>query len=173
MAVNTPTASAKQEFDPILPQGMHRMGMAELKHLCVDSFQGSRTRTRIWGGLSFVIDKLLQYQVEADVWLNGSFLTKKQDPEDVDLVLCIKIEVYDQAPSEAKDAIDWINDNLKKVHFCDSYRFFMYPPSHKLHTVGEQLHAYWLDQFGTNYAGDEPKGIALIELRPKKKRIRP
>ena len=148
---------------------MHPMSMADLKRLCVDAFPGSPTRTRIWNGFAFVIDKLLQCEVEADVWLNGSFMTERTDPQDADLVLCIRAEVYENGTTQTKEAIDWINDNLRGAHLCDSYRFFVYPANDPLYGDGESDRSYWLNQFGKTYAKDQPKGIAVIELRPRRK----
>lgn len=72
-------------------------------------------------------------------------------------------DFYDNAQSEQWDAIDWINDNLKTSHHCDSYVFVEYPQGHILFSEGEDDRKYWLKQFGMSRK-DVPKGMALIRL---------
>jgi hypothetical protein len=112
-------------------------------------------------GLEEVIKELNRMQVPAEIWIDGSFLTEKIDPEDVDIVLRIESHVYDNGTAEQQQIIDWVAGNLKASHHCDSYVFYEYPDTHPAHAVGEWMHAYWLRQFGFSRA-DDFKGMARI-----------
>ncbi len=37
-----------------------------------------------------IIDRLSQYGIRGDLWVNGSFLTRKIDPSDSDVVLFVR-----------------------------------------------------------------------------------
>ena len=113
-------------------------------------------------GLEQVIKELDRVKVSTDIWVNGSFLTEKIDPEDVDIVLRMEGAVYDQGTSEQQQVIDWIAGNLKVSHSCDSYVFYEYPDGDPLHDLGEWMHAYWLRQFGFSRE-DDFKGLARLK----------
>jgi hypothetical protein len=158
-------SSGKVEYPPLLSVGFHEMTVKEVRTLCVDRFPLSKKRDDIMTKLESVIDTLRKEKVEADVWVDGSFLTEKIDPEDSDILLHVQGDFYDNAAPEQRKAIDWVNSNLKATHLCDSYVHFEYPKGHVWHATGEWMKAYWIKQFGFSRPPDEEfKGMALIRL---------
>ena len=113
--------------------------------------------------LERIIDSLSRVSVVADVWVDGSFLTEKVEPEDSDIVVCIQHHVYENGTPDQRDAIDWINTNLKTTLLCDSYVHVEYPVGHPLRATGEWMHAYWIKQFGFSRS-EAFKGMALIKV---------
>ncbi len=155
--------SAKPEFPPLLPVGRHLMSLEELRALCVDRFPLSTTRDKITGGLQSVVDRLLISKISGELWVDGSFVTEKTDPVDVDIVLRIPAEAYENGTDKQRKAIDWLNGDLKDSHYCDSYCFMEWPPSHPLYWYGEYMYTYWMKWYGFS-RGEEMKGIAVIPL---------
>ena len=99
--------------------GWHEMTIADLRKLCVDSFPSSTTRVYIVTGLEFVVGKLISSKLSVDIWVNGSFLTSKINPEDSDIVLRIQVDVYNGWTEEQRSVIDWMaNDDLKTPYHC-------------------------------------------------------
>ena len=113
--------------------------------------------------LEAIIDALLKENVKADVWVDGSFLTQKIDPEDSDILLHVEGDFYDNATPEQRRVIDWVKSNLKATHLCDSYVYFEYPSNHPFGALSEWLRAYWIRQFGFSRKV-EMKGMALVRL---------
>ena len=106
----------------------------------------------------------LGYMREGEVWINGSFLTEKMNPEDVDLVLLITAEFYENGTEEQRKTVDWLNSNLKDLYSCHSYLLMEWPKGHSQYWIGQYYHSYWMKQFGFS-RGDEMKGIAVIALQ--------
>ena len=139
------------------------MSIEELRQQCVDRFPLSTTRTEIMAGLAEVIGRLIQYQVAGELWVDGSFLTEKINPGDVDIVLRVQSSVYDDGTTEQRETIDWIGENLREYNLCDSYVFPEFPENDPNYILGKQRRDYWSNLFGYSRSRT-PKGIAVIEL---------
>ncbi len=114
-------------------------------------------------GLEQFIDHLLAANITADVWLDGSFLTEKIDPKDVDIVVRCNADQYDNGTAEQRAVLDWVIDNQKVSLKCDSYTLWDYPLGHPLRAEGEWWYSYWHVKWGFSREED-PKGIAVIVL---------
>ncbi len=139
------------------------MSIEVLRQQCVDRFPLSKTRAEIMVGLAEVIERLIQYRVVGELWVDGSFLTEKINPGDVDIVLRVPSSVYDDGTSEQREIVDWIYGNLREHNLCDSYMFYEFPEADPNYLLGEEMRDYWSKWFG--HSRDRtPKGIAVIEL---------
>jgi hypothetical protein len=148
----------------LLAAGFHPMSLVELRALCVDNFPSSKRRPKIMTGLEQVLALISATNLKADAWVDGSFLTEKDEPDDSDVVVRVTGAEEAAATPEQSAIMDWINDNdLKTQYFCDAYCFVEYEKSHPLGAVGEWCRAYWIRQFGFS-RDDEMKGLALITL---------
>lgn len=154
------------DLPPLLPTGFHSKSLAEIWDLCVTHFRGmSRTREGIMKGLEGIVDRLAKAGVAGEIWVNGSFLTEKIDPEDVDILLHVQADFYNAASNEVRDAIDWVDSNLKATHKADSYvwREHQWRPGDPDYWEADWDRSYWIRQFGFSRE-DEYKGMALIVL---------
>lgn len=141
------------------------MSVPELHKLCVDGFPLSTSRNDIMTGLKAVIQHLIDNGVKGSLWVDGSFMTQKIDPGDVDVVLQVEAAFRDTCGPEPATAMDWLSDNLKDSHRCDSYLFTFWPKGHGNYWLGEYAYAYWLRQFGyARKVGSALKGIAVVEF---------
>lgn len=131
--------------------------------MCVDAFPLSTSRGEIMNGLEGIVGKLNEVLVEGELWLDGSYLTEKINPADVDVVLRIRGEFYDEATPTQQAVIKLVGDNLKTPLMCDSYVFMEWEEAHPLHEWGRKLHAYWLMQWGQDRSG-APKGMVVLTL---------
>jgi hypothetical protein len=152
------------DFPCLYSVGFHQVSMADLEQTCVADFTLSVTRRGIMEGLTQFRDRLIAAKVAGEIWTDGSFLTEKIDPKDVDLVVRIDADVvYDNGTPEQRDAIDWVIANQKGTLKCDSYVLMEYPVGHPLHTEGQWWHAYWHKQWGFSRE-DDPKGIVVLTI---------
>ncbi|MBI4303798.1 MAG: hypothetical protein HY665_05625 [Chloroflexi bacterium] len=139
------------------------MNMNELRDLCVDRFPLSTTRPLITKGFEAVATELYHDDIKGEIWVNGSFVTEKMNPEDVDFVLRVPAEVYDNGSKSQRKRIDWLANDLKTQYHCDSYCFMEWPENHPNYWFGQYMHSYWMKQFGFSRR-NEMKGIAVIAL---------
>ena len=152
------------DFPCLFPVGFHRLSMVDLERICVLSFPLSNSRKAIMDGLVQFVQRMVDAKIPGDLWVDGSFLTEKIDPKDVDLVVVIDGDaVYDHGMLEQRDAIDWAIDNQKATLKCDSYVLMEYPVGHALHDEGKWNYSYWHRQWGFSRQDDQ-KGIVVISL---------
>lgn len=96
--------------DGHLPLGRHSASMGEVQAAFVDApaFKNSATRSACWEGLQTYLELWgrLETKIEASLngqrlikclWLAGSFISGKPDPNNVDLTLFVEAEVLDRA----------------------------------------------------------------------------
>jgi hypothetical protein len=157
------TPSNKPEFPSLLTIGRHDINLSDLRQLCVNHFPLSKTRSHIMAGLEKIIKKLKINGIKGEVWINGSFVTEKINPEDVDLVLRVSADFYDNATQKQRDTVDWLSSNLKNTYFCDTYFFMEWPEGHPNYWHGHLWYNYWMKQFGFS-RGNEMKGIPVLSL---------
>jgi hypothetical protein len=158
-----PPGLVTPDFPSLFPLGFHPLSLEEVARVCVDLFPLSGTRATLMHGLEQFVQHLVAAGVVCDVWIDGSFLTEKIDPADVDVIVRCDHTIYDAGTTEQRDALDWVIENQKVTLRCDSYALFNYTAGHPLHTEGEWWYSYWLVKWGFNRVED-PKGIAVISL---------
>lgn len=141
------------------------MSMAELRALCVDhaSFAKSTRRRMLMGEFEKVCQHLISCGVPGELWVDGSYVTEKIDPDDLDVVLRTSGEFYDAADTSTRDAIEQAHSILADPDLCHFFPHWEYLPTSPFHAIGVYQNAYWLKQwgFGRQHAY---KGIAVIQL---------
>ncbi|MGH6847122.1 MAG: DUF6932 family protein [Methylocella sp.] len=156
-------SSAPPDFPCLFPLGFHHLSMADLERVCVEFFPLSKTRRPIMDGLTEFMQRIVDAKVPGEMWANGSFLTEKIDPKDVDIIVRVNGTIYDNGTAEQRGAIDWAIANQKTTLNCDSYVLMEYPATHPLHVEGKWWYSYWHKQWGFSRE-DDPKGIVVISL---------
>ena len=68
--------------------------MENVEQVCVDPFSLSSTRPIICKGLDVLVTVLELCDVVGELWVDGSFLTEKINPKDVDVVLRVDGALY-------------------------------------------------------------------------------
>lgn len=77
----------KEDFPALLEPGLHRITTDRLFAVAVDAFPGNEKRESLYQSLSMWIASLGAAGVTGTLWLDGSFLTSKPEPSDIDIVL--------------------------------------------------------------------------------------
>jgi hypothetical protein len=75
------------EHAPLFPPGLHDVAEHELDNHFLSAFGESKTRPALIAGLRAFLKGLSRAGIAFEVWLDGSFCTKKIDPNDIDLVV--------------------------------------------------------------------------------------
>lgn len=155
----------KEEFPPLLDLGFHVMTLAELRSMCVTAFPLSKSRGQIMDGLEKFVDILRAEGTVGALWVDGSFMTQKLDPHDVDIVLSVQWSFYENGTAAQHAIVDLVAvADFKPDYFCDAYLLWEYSKDDELYAWGEWERAYWIRQFGFS-RGIDKKGMALIQLR--------
>lgn len=75
------------EFSPLLTPGIHPCSETDLAAITVTAYPASVRRSSLFGGLQAWLAELRAIGFTGRCWLDGSFLTEKQEPDDIDLVI--------------------------------------------------------------------------------------
>ena len=169
----------KPEWPPLLEPGLFPMTIEEVRAICVDAFPTSERRPLIMKGLLGVIGQLDASKINAEIWLDGSFLTKKIEPDDVDLVLVFNGEILESGTEKMTSLLVSFNDTgIFNQFYCHTFVCPQYPDSDDefLKEQCEKNLLYWKKLFGFSRGNDEGgnrvndgvyKGIALVSTPTK------
>jgi hypothetical protein len=115
-------------------------------------------------GLKTVYDLLIGAGVRGELWLDGSFLTEKVNPGDVDVLLRLQGEDCEEMTDDQRKAVCLLKDGNTKAELgVHGFVLFQYRPEHPHYWVGEYMYAYWMKQWGFARNEDQ-KGIAALSL---------
>ena len=114
-------------------------------------------------GLRAMVDRLVAVGIRGDLWIDGSFLTTKTDPDDVDIVLELSQATTDNPSKAQANILSWFASvdatdvrQKRSDYACDCYLFVAESG------VGPKRQ-YWLSQFGRDRHGNS-KGIAVLPI---------
>lgn len=147
-----------------LPAGRHEATEAEVEATFVNGFGSSTTRRPLferWRLVTQAMERLVAVQTQ---WVDGSYVTTKDDPRDIDVVSHFKGDDLDQLDDVAKTLLEGLvaGHTSRDLHSCDSYLIVEYPNGHLARPAYEATLRYWDQLFGTHRDGD-PKGY--VEVR--------
>lgn len=159
--------SSKFNGHGYLEAGVHPFDTIELEAHFVTSFPHSSTRSQILTGYRQHSLEIAAIVGSCDQYIDGSFVTNKNDPGDVDLVVLVDATVVDALPDDQKLKLKELVSGpaTKAKYLCDAYFCPIYPTGHPLSDHSRQQRKYWLGEFGYD-RNDVPKGIVHIKVAP-------
>jgi len=101
-----------------------------------------------------------QHAIPGEIWIDGSFLTEKLNPDDADIALLIARAAYQGLSfGQRRFFNDFRGTSLYDQFRIDNYGIVLDPTRPEDHW----MYAYWLRQFGFSRA-DEMKGILRVPV---------
>ena len=110
-------------------------------------------------------------------WIDGSYVTSKEAPEDVDLVTFIDVDICKKHekllnafkyPLSKENYKTGGNRQIGKEGYIDAYTVETYPPDHRHYFDYQCNRAYWLEEFSKASANRQgirhPKGFVEIKF---------
>ena len=125
-------------------------------------------------GFMAVYERLIQLEVRGELWVDGSFLTHKPEPGDIDFIVLVSHDDFFAAEGARKEFFDWLIDNddePKTVFACHTQLVLFADESHPQYESLENDKAHWKRIYGFSVATREPKGIAVVKLLENPKKI--
>lgn len=154
------------EFDTngyLKPYGLNKADYMILEEVFVNSFPESSTRKRIF-------EEYQQYNYQLHQllpngfwqWINGSFISKKLNPRDIDLVTFVDDSLFHQHEKQFASLREL---RYKGSRLIDGYFITVYPDNHPHNYIYHLDCADWLFRFST----PKPKGNkGFLEINFKK-----
>jgi hypothetical protein len=159
----------KPEFPPLLPAGLHPLSEADLETLTVTNFKASTRRPKLWRSLMRFCEELRDLGIApCRLWLNGSFLTEKVEPDDIDLIVEVGDAIYSGLGIDALMFIDSLAAQPFKPEPRKLNTFFLLDCTavHPEYTMYYLIRKAWERDFGHALLSKRPKGIAILEVGP-------
>jgi hypothetical protein len=159
-------AMAAHKFDhpPLLAPGRHFMTLNGIEALCVHPFNGTapERREKLFYALEQLVQEILLVKLRCTAFVDGSFLTEKPDPSDVDVLINIDEDVMNNLSSDQRILIDALNMEHYIV-FIDSLAFTTYHREHPYFGTALDIGNAG-DAYGLEHAGVWLKGIAVLRF---------
>jgi hypothetical protein len=142
------------EHEPLLAPGLHDFELHDIGNHFLSNFPNSSTRKNLIDGLNNYIGLLSVFGIPLEIWLDGSFTTKKTDPCDIDLVIFASVHDLNNLTVDGQRKFLGLTERHGIKHFfgCDV-----------LFSVKEDdgQRSYWRGWYGFDRL-ERPKGIARI-----------
>ena len=151
--------------DGLLPPGRMRVTEDEFHSMFVEAFPASKVREQLfdqWVRHRLALQSMLPLQAQ---WIDGSFVTDKVDPGDVDLVCMFDGPALDLVPpsTQAIAQLMLSGSSTKAIWGIDTYVLASYPEEHPNHEFYLMRRGYWDRWFG-RVRGDENATKGYLEV---------
>ena len=137
------------EFDirgNLFPYQKVRLSISEFKERFVDSFDAKTNRKSVFLSYeTYTYDFRRAITPKLTQWINGSFISNKVNPRDIDLVNLVEYSNFQE--NGLLNYETFINENSYKKYGIDAYLLVLYPKGHKLYSWSQSDLLYWNDWF--------------------------
>lgn len=132
----------------LVPEGGNESNVSELKKWFVDPFGEDSTRKELFKGFIKYNDDLksLLSGQSYEQWIDGSFISQKVNPKDIDLVSFID---YEEVERLEKELEIFIKSQGKSNYGVDGYVVRIYPEGHPNFVRTQSDKVYWRHWFST------------------------
>lgn len=97
------------------------------------------------------------------MWVDGSFLTEKDKPSDIDVTVFIDIDILNELTDEQKELVDKSNE-IGYIEGLDSFVITRYPRGHPMYGTEEDIAYSWHEVYGSENGKEWLKGFAVLML---------
>jgi hypothetical protein len=147
-------------YEPLLPKGDHVLTLEEVYSICVEAFhpQNARREKLFLRFTEFIIYfRGLGFKPQ-EIWIDGSFVTSKPEPGDIDLLIILHMGEVAMLPRDVQDKIftEFGSGPAKRNFECDAH----ISPS----TDSERID-YYLSLFRNFQKGSSFRKKGIIKLK--------
>ncbi|MDB5665255.1 hypothetical protein, partial [Cypionkella sp.] len=116
-----------EDHQAIFGPGRHHLDLDTIRELLVSPFKSTR-RFDLYSALFALSKELNTCNVRCELWLDGSFITQKPEPDDIDLSIMVDANEFDILEENGKALLEKIQFSDEKYLGClDSYLCIIYP----------------------------------------------
>lgn len=102
----------KVDWPPLLGPGRHYLNLSQIRETCVDTFHGQSFSARqiLFLELEQIFQELSVAKLPCQLRIDGSFVTEKEIPNDLDVLVAVEFDVMEKLNDEQRRIIDRCND---------------------------------------------------------------
>lgn len=154
VAYNEPT------YPPIFPPGFSEITVDALESLFVGPGLDTPLRRRLTDQLRTFVMELARLGVHGDIWIDGSYATRKPDPRDVDVVLSMTPVALQALGDEHREQLGYYGAEDGRPYVRRKWQVDFYI----MDATNHQHRSYYQKLFSNNPDQSAPKGIPFIQL---------
>jgi hypothetical protein len=139
------------------------MTLTEVWDRFVAPFDELPSRAAIYWQLEQVVQDILLAKLPCDVWLDGSLLTVKPEPGDLDITVVIDEEVIDSTDEIQSKLIDKLA-NAEYADGVDSFVFTRWRRDNQFFGTELDDLASWNEVYGAEHSKEWLKGFVVLRL---------
>lgn len=130
-----------------MPDRVISSSLEELKSVFVQEQQEQEIRSHLWDNFLLLVRKLLAdlNLAEMTAWINGSYTTRKRNPNDMDIVIFLPFGVLAHHETQLRSVYD--HQTLLASLHLDVYFVALFPEEHPNSFLTIADRAYWVDKF--------------------------
>ncbi|WP_257294591.1 hypothetical protein [Endozoicomonas sp. YOMI1] len=134
---------------------MHSITLSDMPELFVTPFKDPSRRAQLLSRFNAFLEKLKEFPVEMEIWIDGSFSTYKESPRDIDLLVVADVNGVNALSANQQRLFDVFDSNeaIRLRYDCDV--IFV--------TDLQEDHNLWKEIYGLD-RNDRPKGIPKIKI---------
>lgn len=145
------------EYPPILPPGFHDFTPADLEDRFVKPFPTSSTRSDLLGRFLALCSIFKRWGTQITLWMNGSFVTEKEQPDDIDVAFLLDSTLESSLNRTQKEELQDLTRRSIETKLRYGCHFFVIDPDEMKDRV------YWRGLFGFD-RDDVPKGVVRLKI---------
>lgn len=164
--MNSESVNSEHFFDTfgnLQPSVIQQWTLSNFQDTFVSDFGLNNSRETIFEQyFDYVSDLKRIFKVPFFQWVDGSFISQKLNPKDIDIVTFIDADIFLHSENRLR--------NIQKSFFplIDGYFVQTFPENHKRHPISQLDQAYWQDFFGKTRFNrakkQQTKGIIQLSL---------
>ncbi len=151
------------KFGNLTPYQAIEVDLDTLESYFVTAFPKSTTRKRLFENY---LRYIYRFQDEVfpffEQYINGSFVTKKENPKDIDIVTFLDYEVYQKRGDQVLDKFWTFSLEDEGI---DAYLVEDYPKNHSFYQKTLEKKIYWENLYIKNRNRNEPKDFLKITFQ--------
>lgn len=147
------------EYEPLFSPGFHEISLNDLENLFINIFVIKERREYLIKRLQDFLAQYSDIKLNSEIWIDGSFATKKPEPSDIDIVFFVdpnEVNNLSKVNQELLENLFGNHELIKSRYSLDVYFICKFDDAH------EKI--YWRGCFGFSRTGI-PKGIPVINYK--------
>lgn len=162
---------------PVLPPKAYTADLPAIQERFVVDFPGSKRRSMLFEGLARWVGDVQCFEVPLTVWIDGSFVEGKEDPDDVDLwTFADGVAFLAMTKNQQLDFLDLVmgDKNTLRGYHCHTFCSIVAPSGHPRECWNEHerrgaLHHWGQTRpaeksTGKTYSARYPKGFVVLSI---------
>ena len=152
----------------LMPYKKVGLTLSQFERIFVEEHGSESKRAKLFDNFkAFTTDFSEKISQKFTCWINGSFVSQKSSPRDIDFVILLDYQIVEEKKAIIKS--NFLNADSLKEYNLDAYIVKIYPEEHDNYKYTKSDLSYWNDWFTKgkkNRAGVRPpKGYVEIEYK--------